>query len=524
MSGDTVILCEITATPPGGGTPVTLRFADRAIRPFPPGDPDRPNAIFDPRLVTPPALRRELWTDLASLSPGSGAGAMELANSDRALDAWQGHSWGAIRVWRWQEGTAFSEGLVLLSGSCAPPGYGYNSSEPARVKVYLADAWQDLRKPLQEELYEGGNNGTTVLYDGTPAGLAARPKPLAFGDVTGAHLPCPQVNAALQAYQVRQGGASPGFWPAGHVQLYDRGASAGYDYEGDFEGSAFDTHTLYPGGYCTDRARGLVRIEGQPVGALTFGVRAPFYGSQQGILEALLSLAGIGAGDIHASVTPGSVPDTGLWFGEPILCAEVISYLARSWSMSVAPGRDGVWRGRPLAPPSETADYTIPPADVISVATDDRAPDPAGEIRVGYDRIWRTFNETEIAPSLRGEPDEERLAQSYRWVNVEDEAAKAAYPSSWRRLEIATALRTKAAAEALATTLSALFGLPASGTRRRAWRIVMEITPERLDVSQQLGGTLALSMPGTGIDGHFLLIGEELMRPQRDQLIWTLWG
>lgn len=520
----TVILCEITAIPPGGGAPVTLRYSDRAVRPMPPDDPARPDAVFDPRLITPPALRRELWTDLGSLSPGSGSGAMELANADRALDVWQGHSWRDIRVWRWTEGTGFDQALPLLSGLCLPPGYGYSSNEPARVKVYLADAWQSLRKPLQEDLYEGGNDGVSVFYDGTPAGLAGSPKPLAFGNLTDAHLPAPQVNAQLQAYQVRQGGEAQGGWGPGQLDLYDRGAPAGYSYEGNFGLSAFRTRALAPSGYCTHRAGGLVRIEGQPVGALTFGLIAPLNANQSAILSALLSLAGVAPAQIDASVTPGSVPDIGVFYGEPVQASEAISHLARSTGRSLSPGRDGIWRARELAPPSETADYEIPPADVISVATDDSAPDPAGEIRVGYGRIYRTFNETDIAPSLRGDAEEERLANAYRWVTVEDSAAKAAYPDNWRRMEIATALRQKADAEALASTLAALFGLPASGRRRRAWRVTTELTEERLTISQQLGATIALNWPQAGIEGHFLLIAEELMRPSRDQIIWTLWG
>src|SRR5690606_19021761 len=107
------------------------------------------------------------------------------------------------------------------------------------------------------------------------------------------HLPIPQVNAPLQAYQLRQGGESSGAWGAGQLDLYDRGGPAGYDYEGDFSGSAFDTRSLAAAGYCTDRARGLVRVEGQPVGTLTAGFLAPLAAAPGEIPARLMEIAGI---------------------------------------------------------------------------------------------------------------------------------------------------------------------------------------------------------------------------------------
>jgi hypothetical protein len=167
------------------------------------------------------------------------------------------------------------------------------------------------------------------------------------------------------------------------------------------------------------------------------------------------------------------------------------------------------------------ADVAIAADQVVALAPDDTAPLPVGEVRVGWGRIWTTFAGTSLAPALVGTTSQERLASEYRWAKAADARVKARLPSTWRTVEIQTALRNEADAIALANSLMALFGLRLDGRPRLGWRVTVE---RSLALSAQLGQAVRLTYPPKAIDDTFLLIGEELLRPRRDQAIWTLWG
>lgn len=516
---DIVVLVEVLVTSPAGDV-ATLRFADRAVRPFPPGDPDRANIAFDDRLVEAPAIRRALFEDMANLTPSLGVGAMTLANADGDLDAYEGHVWGEITARRWTTGTAFAAGTIVLRGLCGPPSYEHNSDRPARVRVNLYDYRAEVSKTLQTTLY-AGTNGGGVLYEGSADGLKGQPKPLAYGRLLDAHLPGALVAPSVLGYQLHDGAIE------GSEQIFDRGDAAGYVDDGDLSGSAFDAATPASAHYRTDIGRGLVKITGSPVGEMTFGCKGDATGgyveTAGPIIARILAKAGIPSGRIGATIAAlDAAAPVGVYAGGSTTAQELISFLATSVPASVLPDTQGVWQAWPFAAPIDVADITIAEDQVLSLAADETAPPPAGEIRVGWGRVWTTFGGTEIAPALRGTPSEERLAAEYRWATLDDAVVKARLPGAWTKIEVVTGLRLAADAQALAARLQALFGLKSDGRPRRKWRVTIELTPEVM--ATRLGATVALEYPPRGISGNFLLVGDELQRPRRDQAIWTLWG
>lgn len=515
-----VVLVEIDVTSPAGAAGV-LRFSDRAIRPFPPSAGDRANQPWDDRILEAPSLRRALFDDLANLTPGLGYGVMTLANADRALDPYQAHSWGEIRCWRWPEGEPFAAAVSVLSGRCSQPSFGLRSSQVGRVGLALYDLRADLEGPLQATVYEGTNGVGGVLYEGAPDGLKGRVKPLAYGRLDDAHLPAPQVNGAVLAHQLHAGALQ------GSEAVFDRGDAAGFTDAGNYAGGAFDAYNPAPAAYATDLGRGLLKINGDPVGRLTFGVRGDAVGgyveTTGPILARLLAQAGVAPGRIDASVA--AVPSTaiiGAWFGDQISARDALGWVAKSAAVALAPGRDGVWRADLFSAPAGVAAHVIAADEVVDIEADETAPAPAGEVQVGWGRLWTTFDGGELAPALRGTSAEARLAQDYRYAVDVDEVAKARFPGVWRTLKVPTALRSEADAIALAGELKALFGLRADGKPRRMWRVTLPLTEPRL--SLQLGATVELSYPPAGIEERFVLVGEEPMRPSRDLIIWTLWG
>ncbi|MFN3858428.1 MAG: hypothetical protein ACK4RV_11840 [Caulobacter sp.] len=512
------VLMEVDVLSPDG-EPGVLRFSDRAVRPFPPTDPLRPNIGFDDRLNYPPALRRAFFDDLASLSPGLGFGAAILANADGGLDPWEAFTWGEMRIWLWTDGTPFSAALPVTRGLTSPPEFSRPSRSPAQVRVSLYDYRAELERPLQETRYAGDNDGEDVLYEGTADDLKNRPKPLAFGRLEDAHIPAPMVNAGVLAHQLHDGEI------AGQVEVFDRGDDAGFVDEGALVGAAFDAFEPDPASHCQDLGRGLVKINGDPVGRLTFGLlgdAAGGYAETTGpVLARMLGRAGVPADRIGPSVSGLAAPAViGAWFGDQVSGRDALGWVARSAMAVLAPDRAGVWAADRLAPPAAIAVHTISADELVDVEPDATTPAPAGEVRVGYGRIWTVFRGTEIAPALRGSPEEARLTEEYRWAVAEDATVKARFPRTWRTIEVTTALRGEADALALASDLKALFGLRPDGRPRRVWRLVIELTAAVLAVP--LGATIAVE--SDALDGLYLLIAEEPMRPRRDLCIWTVWG
>jgi len=516
----TVLLVEIDVTSPAGAAS-TLRFSDRAIAPFPPGDATRPNVGFDARLTQAPSLQRRLFEDVSSLTPSLGVGLMTLANADLALNTYEGYAWGAVSVWLWTEGTAFSAATLILKGLCDVPQYPVDSSRPNVVQVGLYDYRAELAQPIQATVYAGTNGVGGVLYEGAADGLKGQPKPLAYGNLLNAMVPGAQVNAGVQAWQLHDGVIQ------GSEQIFDRGDGAGLTDDGDSSGAAFDAATPAAAHYRTDVGRGLLKTSFSPVGKVAFGLKGDASGSGYvetpgPILARILAKAGVPGGRIGASVAAlASAVVVGAYAGDTINGDAFAAPIAASASAVLIPDRSGVWQAVGFAAPKVLADVTLASADVIDMATDASAPLPVGEVRVGWGRIYSTFAGSELAPALVNTTSQERLAAEYRWAVATDATTKARRAGTWRSVDIPTALRNEADATALASALIALFALRSDGRPRRQWRVTVE---RATALAASLGQTVAVTYPRLGLAQNFLLIGEELLRPRRDQAVWTLWG
>lgn len=517
----TVLLVEIDVVSPAGATS-TLRFADRAMRPFPAGAPAKANLVWDDRIIETPSFRASLFDDVTTLQPGIGAGMLTLANADHALDAYQGHAWGAVSIWRWTPGTLFSAAVVMLKGLASQPTFDPPSSAAARVRVPMFDYRAELETPIQGITYAGTNGVGGVLYEGEADGLKGKPKPVAFGDLTDAHLPAPQVNAGARVHQFHDGPIQ------GAEVIFDGGVDAGYADVGDLSGAAFDAATPGAASYQTDIGRGLVKINGAPVLSLTFGCKGDKSGGTYvetpgPVIAKLLAKAGVPGGRIGASVAAlASAAVVGVFAAEPVNALDLVTFAGRAGMAAVLPDRAGVWQAFEFGPPEVVADFAITAGQVINLKPDEEPP-PIGEFRVGWGRIWTTFSRAEIKASIKDTSAETRLASAYRYATLEDATVKARFTKAvWATATLDTALRQEADAIALAVKLKALLGLRADGSPRRMWRVTIENTDAAMAIA--MGQTVSLDYPPAGLSGNFLLIGQELMRPRRDQAIWTVWG
>lgn len=516
---ESALLVEVDAVSPAG-VAKTLRFSDRAVRPFPPSDPDRANAVWWSILQDPPTFRRALFDDIRNLAPSIGAGAMALLNSDGALNPYEGFAWNEIRVLRWTFGTPFAAAVLVLKGLCAVPSYDHHTSQARMVRVDIYDYRAELEKALLGPQYAGTNNGTTILYEGSADGLKGRSKPLALGDLSDAHLPPVQVNGPASVFQLHDGAIQ------GPVAIFDGGAPAGYANQGDKTDAVFDATTPAAASYITNHNRGLVKINGSPVMGLTFAAKG---GSAGGYVETvgpvaarLLAKAGVPPERIGASVAALLAAQViGLYANDQAPAGDLLAWTARSALTSVLPDTSGVYQAVTFGPPAADAVASIAADQVLNLAPDQASLGPIGEIRVAWGKISTTFSSGELKASVRISAEAERLATDYRFATRDLAAVKARYPRSWSTVTVETALRTEAAALALAEQLEGLFGLRPDGKPRRAWRV----TISTLDgLVADLGDTVALTYPPQDINDNFVLFAEEPMRPSRDQAIWTLWG
>lgn len=517
---DRAILIEVDVVSPAGAAK-TLRYSDRAVRPFPASAASKANLVWDNRIIENPTFREALFGDVLTLKPTSGYGMLTLANADHQLDQYQGHAWGEVRVWRWTFGTPFTAAVQVLRGVCAQPMFDPRTSAATRVRVPLFDQGAELEKPIQTNTYAGTNGTGGVLYEGTAGGLKGRAKPLAFGNLLDAHLPAALVNPGSFVHQLHDGAIE------GAEQIFDGGVAAGYIDDGDSANAAFDASAPAATHYRTDVGRSLVKINGSPVLGLTFGCKGDktggVYAETPGpVLARLLARAGVAGGQIGASVAAlASAAVVGVYAPDQVNASELIGLVARSALAAIVPDRNGVWQAATIAPPKPVADFPLAFDQVIDLVPEDATP-PIGEIRVGWGKVYTTFTSTELKPSIRNTATETQLGQEYRYAVLADAAVKGRFPKTWQTLTFDTALRQEAAATALAAQLQALFGLRADGSPRRMWRATVELTDAALAL--QLGSTVGLDYPPLGISENFLLVGRDLMRPRRDQALWTLWG
>lgn len=531
--GLTVILVECDVVSPEG-LAETLRFSDRAVYPMAPDDAERPDMVWDDRLIEPPTLRRTLFDDLQTLEPGMGVGLMTLANGDRALDIYQGWVWGEVRVWRWTYGQPSSAAVRLMTGPAAgTPHYATSSSRPGRVSLALFDYRLELERPVQSNAYAGANDGVDVFYEGD-TGLKDRLKPIALGDLTNAHIPGVPVNQSFGAYQFHDGRTQRASLTP-EPQIFDRGYPGGYANGGDVSDislaeEGFPSVHLSPAHIYWFTRLGMMKFNGQPVGQVAFGIMgwSPGAGLAAPTTVGPLIAWTLDRLGVSAERIDGSIPDfdsdavVGAFSASALSGRELVGWLARSAAMAVLPDRHGVWKAVAFGPPEATAAHRITTEDILSIEAEEGVGLGAGEFSVGYDRIWTTYRRDNLLYELHDTPEETRLAAEYRYTLAEDAAYKARHPGSWRKLKVETALRRQADAEALTEVLKALFGLRPDGRPRRAWRVVLEARDDVLAV--ELGATIEIQAPEWGLDDRYILIGEEPLRPRRDQIIWTVWG
>lgn len=509
-----VFLAEIDLLSPAAG-PVTLYLSDLPIRPFAPDDADRPNQVYDDRLVEPPVFAWEVFADLAGATPAIGAGTIAIKNADGALNPYRDHAWVAVRLYWARSGAPFAHCQPVLAGRLSPPRYEISADRPSRVTVDLLDYRAALQVDLQPVSYAGTNSGSAG-YEGGAGDLKGQPKPVALGDLADASVPAVWANRSRQVVQVHDGPV------AAILAVAHMGADAGLTADGDYAGGAFDALTPADGHWATDLGRGLAILKSALPGTVTLSCRGSAAGGYadtappiiRRLIEEGLGADAAFAADWDAFDAPAKV---GFWTQQPVQRLEVIDLLARSFGGWAVPDALGRWRLGRLAPPSGVPVETWGPDEIISLEADGRPAEPVWRVTVLYARNHRPLSETEIAGAVSEfHPDiAAQLQEPWRAAPAEDPAVRDLWPQA-RAIEVATALREAADAEALAASL-----LNALKTPNGVLKVVVPMTAVRLALGP--GAIVRLVYPGQDLDHLHCVVGLSPATPNRGTVTAKLW-
>lgn len=513
-----VYLVELAVVSPAG-VASTLYLSYPAVRPFPPGDPDRPNQVYEPRLIEPANVEISLYGDMSAGVGDIGGGALVIANGDGRYSYLRGYAVRSVDIRAGTDGQAWAQFSPVFAGSGGVPEVDVSTRNPSRVTIAVSDARAVLEAAIDTGTYAGTNAGAAG-YEGTADDLKGRPKPLALGDLSTANVPAVPVNVAGRVFQLN----------AGAIQsvgtLYDRGGAAGLTLLGDYAGAAFDAAAPSSTQYATDRARGLLKLGGTLGGELT----VDFLGSNAGgyadtappLIRRLLERRGVPAGKIGGSFAAVTAPaKVGLWTGaEAPPARELVDTLCRSMLGWCVPDALGVWQLGRLEAPIGTPALTLGADELLELEADRFGVGvPAAEVRVLWGRNYRRMSKNEVAGAV-ATSQPARLAfleseyRTAKWTSADNLAR---YGLAAPTLEIETALRLEVDAVALAAAWGALFGVP-----RQAYRVTVALTAEVRALG--LGGLVSLSYPPLGISGLFRLVGWRPTAPKIHLATLRLWG
>ncbi|RJF94799.1 hypothetical protein D3874_03005 [Oleomonas cavernae] len=520
MSATRVLLAEVTAT--DGVSTNTFRWTDTPIRPFAATDPDRANALCDPRLLEGGDVSLDVYADLSRLEGALGAGDLVVSNADGSLSGY--------RTWRWQDigiylGRAAQDGTpdpfatwtCLLKGRVERPQWEVRTDGPSRLRLAIHDKRADIEQDVQTRLYLGTNVGATG-YEGLSDDLKGKPVPLALGDLTKANITPPRANGPAQVLQINDGGDFT------TETIRDRGGDANLVRDADLTGAAFDAASPVSGHYLRDRTRGLLKYGGGLGGTVTVGMQGTigaggYTATAPALIKRLLERRGTPPGDIGASFGTLSAPAAcGLWLPDATTYAEAIGALARGFAGWAIPDAAGVWQVGRLTAPSGPAALTIDQYAVRSIEVDDsESLVPAKKITVRYARNYTVMREADLAGAVIGTDRARELAEEWRTAVWTSPTIAAAYPNA-RELTIDTPLVAAADAQALADSLGALFGVA-----RESWRVVVEL--DEVSLGLRLGDDcVQLDYPQQAISGLYRVIGKRPLTPARHLVTLRLWG
>lgn len=253
----------------------TLFVASRRVSPFPSDDPDRPDVVYDPRIIDPGNFTRQMFSGKSLFTPSEGnGGVVILANADGALDYLFQHSFNGreLRILlATTTPTYWAEYQTVLIGTIDQATFSFSSSQPSQILFRIRDRKALLNKPIQTTQFLG-DNALPDGVEGVADDLKGKPKPKCFGECL--NVSPPLVNTSKLIFQVHDGLIED------IVAVYDKGVALT---KGDAIGSLASLLTTTPTagewdyylGSASDGA--YFRLGSSPTGLITADVKGDKY-------------------------------------------------------------------------------------------------------------------------------------------------------------------------------------------------------------------------------------------------------
>lgn len=267
-------LVEIEHYDPVSDVTTTLYASSHRIRPFPPDDPDRPNQVYEPRVIDPGNFTRQMFSGLSLFTPSQGnGGTVVLANADGVLDSLFRHIFNGrtLRILLATDTpTYWSSYRTVMLGTMDQAAFSFSSSQPSQIVFRVRDRKTLLNKPIQLTKFLG-NNALPDGVEGNADDLKGKPKPRCYGRVF--NVSPPLVNTSKLIYQVHDGLIE-------EIQMvYDRGVALT---QGDNVGSLASLLSTTPASgewdYYYGTEGSYFRLGSSPSGGITADVKGDKYG------------------------------------------------------------------------------------------------------------------------------------------------------------------------------------------------------------------------------------------------------
>lgn len=254
----------------------TLYTSSRRIPPFPPDDSDRPNQVYDARIVDPGNFTRQMFSgqSLFTQSQGNG-GVVILANADGELDYLFQYIFNGrtLRILLASDTPMYwSSYNTVMLGTIDQASFSFSSSQPSQILFRIRDRKTLLDKPIQTISFLG-DNALPDGVEGVEDDLKGKPKPKCFGECF--NVSPPLVNTSKLIFQVHDGLIEE------IVTVYDKGVALT---KGDSIGSLATLLTTTPAsgewdyylGSASDGA--YFRLGSSPSGHITSDVKGDKFG------------------------------------------------------------------------------------------------------------------------------------------------------------------------------------------------------------------------------------------------------
>jgi hypothetical protein len=423
---------------------------------------------------------------------------IEVKNADGRLDGLLGYAFGGrpIVVRSGEAGAAYPGAwTAVIVGTVEQPTYTEHA-----LTFRVRDRTELFRRPAQPNVY-AGNNSLPNGLEGTTDDLKGQRKPLVFGYVLNAPMPC--CNTSRLIYQAHDGAVVD--VPA----VYDAGVALtkGTDYtnQADMEATA-----PAAGHYRVWPAGGYVRLGSTPAGQITADIEQAT-GTDADLAAVFAAVVAAAEADTGETITVNSTDLAAINAVRPYRCGVWATGMTYLQALDLLAGA-GIWYhfdalgelrlGRLIYAYSGPSRRVLTGGDIIKIEVvstrDESGGVPVRRVLVDYARNWTV--QRDVAGSVSA-ARRAWLAQEWRTYKRDNPPGLSDRYILSPEMRIQTALVDAADVSYVAAAVANMYGLP-----WKLLRVTANLPPAEMD-DLRVGVSVPIYYPRWGLDRYPAAIG-----------------